>query len=662
MDFPAKGGDSSAIMSLPHGFLDEIRTRITLSQVAGRKVTWDQRKSNPGKGDFWAPCPFHQEKTPSFHVDDRKGFYYCFGCHAKGDAIGFVKETENVGFMEAVEILAREAGMPMPARDPKAQAETDRRALLAGVMEQAVQFYRLQLKTGAAAAARDYLGRRGLNDAAEARFEIGFAPDTRTGLWAHLTGKGVAADLIVEAGLAIRPEDGAAPYDRFRGRIMFPIRDARGRAIAFGGRAMDPNARAKYLNSNETLLFDKGRSLYNIGPAREASGKTGQLIVAEGYMDVIALVEAGFAHAVAPLGTAITEDQLVLMWRIAPEPVIALDGDRAGVAAARRLIDLALPLLEPGRSLRFCLMPEGLDPDDLIKQQGKAAMQRLLNQSRPMVDLLWQRETEARNFDSPERRVALDQALKAAIGKIRDVSLRNHYAAAIRALRADLFAPSGRNKADTGGKNRPGGRPRTEMASEGAKASALARAALPATGEPLREAVILALCLRYPGLVAEFESALEKLALSGVDHRRLRDAILRHAPDCENVPNRLAGKITDEFGDAALETLFAQRHVRIAPALKREVDHETARRALAEELAKLEAYRGSAAEISEAMTDMGGLVDEGLTWRLQQAAEARNRAERSALPEGGTEAEDRDAMSKYLQNLIDGQAWVKKKR
>jgi DNA primase len=282
--------------------MDELRGRLSLGQVVGRKVMWDNRKSNPGKGDLWAPCPFHQEKSASFHVDDRKGYYYCFGCHAKGDAISFVRETENVSFSEAVEILAREVGMPMPARDPRAVELADRRILLSGVMEQAVQFYRLQLKTGAASEARAYLAKRGLSEAAQVRWEIGFAPDDRQALIRQLKGKGVAEDLIEEAGLAARPEGGGDRYDRFRGRIIFPIRDARGRAISLGGRALSAEARAKYLNGPETVLFDKGRSLFNHGPAREASGKGRSLIVAEGYMDTIALSEGGFAATVAPLG------------------------------------------------------------------------------------------------------------------------------------------------------------------------------------------------------------------------------------------------------------------------------------------------------------------------------------------------------------------------
>jgi len=402
-------------MSLPPGFLDELRSRLSISDVVGRKVMWDARKSNQGKGDMWAPCPFHHEKTASFHVDDRKGYYYCFGCQAKGDVLSFVKETENVSFMEAVEILAGEAGMQMPARDPKAAEKLDRASKLAEVMEQAVQYFRLQLRTSTAVEARRYLQGRGLSEAALERWEIGFAPDAWQGLWDHLVGKNVPEDLILGAGLAKPSQKGGKPYDTFRGRIMFPIRDARGRAIAFGGRAMDPNDNAKYLNSPETELFDKGRSLYNHKPAREAAGKGQQLIVAEGYMDVIALSEAGFAASVAPLGTAVTENQLALLWRITDEPIIALDGDTAGLRAAMRLVDLALPLLQSGKSLRFAIMPEGQDPDDLIRASGASAVQNVIDGAIPMVQLLWRRETEGRNFDSPERKAALDKALRQKI-------------------------------------------------------------------------------------------------------------------------------------------------------------------------------------------------------------------------------------------------------
>ena len=634
-------------MSLPPGFLDELRTRLSLSDVVGRKVMWDNRKSNQAKGDMWAPCPFHQEKTASFHVDDRKGFYYCFGCHAKGDAISFVRETENVGFMEAVEILAREAGMPVPKRDPAAQAKADKRTQLAEVMEQAVQYYRLQLKTAAAGAARDYLAGRGLNEAAQDRWEIGFAPDGWQGLWDHLTGKGVSGDLILEAGLAKDSRKGGKPYDTFRNRIMFPIRDARGRPIAFGGRAMDPSDSAKYLNSPETELFDKGRSLYNHGPAREAAGKGAPLVVAEGYMDVIALVEAGFAACVAPLGTAITENQLQMMWRISDEPVIALDGDTAGLRAAMRLVDLALPLLEAGKSLRFALMPEGLDPDDVLKQQGRGAMQKLLQGAMPMVDLLWQREVEGGVFDSPERKAALDKKLRAAISRIRDSSIRAHYGQAIKQKRWALFAPknSGRKGPWKG---------RAAPVQPSTKSSLLVNAGAGAD-EHLREAAILAILVLNPDILPEFEGELERLDFASPEHRRLRDCLLRHAgaPD-------LRARVESEEG-AVVASVLAPRHVQIVPAVRQPGDAEIAATCVAEELAKLAARRGAKREVEEAIEDIEGMADEGLTWRLKEAAEARNKAIRSetedkavfdVTPSGVLlNRSERDAFSRLLDEI-----------
>ena len=426
-------------MSLPPGFLDELRSRVSIAQVIGRKVSWDMRKSNAGKGDYWAPCPFHQERSASFHVDDRKGYYYCFGCHAKGDALSFLRETENLGFMEAVELLARETGLAMPARDPRAAQKEDRKGTLTEVMEAAARFFRMQLNGAAAAGARSYLDGRGLSELQRERFGIGFAPDARQALWAHLTGTGVPGEDIIAAGLCARPDDGGAPYDRFRGRIMFPIRDARGRCIAFGGRALSADAKAKYLNSPETELFDKGRTLFNIAPARAAMGKGAPLIVAEGYMDVIALVGAGYEGAVAPLGTAVTEDQLRLLWRLHDEPVVALDGDAAGLRAGQRLAELALPLIAAGQGLRFCLLPAGQDPDDVLRTGGAGAMRALIERAVPMARLLWERETAGQVFDSPERRAALDQRLRALLARIQDASLRGHYADEFRNLRRELF-------------------------------------------------------------------------------------------------------------------------------------------------------------------------------------------------------------------------------
>jgi DNA primase len=620
--------------------------------VVGRKVTWDARKSNPGKGDLWAPCPFHQEKSPSFHVDDRKGFYYCFGCHAKGDAVTFVKETENVSFMEAVEILAREAGMPMPARDPVAAERADRRTELSKVMEEAFKWFRLQLKTSAASEARAYIARRGLSEAAQDRWEVGFAPDHRQGLFHALTQKGIAPDMIVESGLCAKPDDGGAPYDRFRGRIIFPIRDGRGRAISLGGRAMDPNARAKYLNGPETVLFDKGRNLFNHGPAREAAGKGQPLIVAEGYMDVIALVEAGFKSAVAPLGTAVTEDQLKLMWRIHDEPIIALDGDKAGIAAALRVVDLALPLVEAGKSLRFAILPTGLDPDDLLRAQGAGAMQKVLDEAQPMVSLLWRRETEGRSFDSPERKAALDKTLRAALTRITDPSIRSHYGEEVKRLRLDLF----------GTRARPTWTPQRKGKFTEAPQNALAvtRGSLLATApdridEVLREAVILATLITHPTLIQRFESALERMDLTGEGHAEIRDILLSHM-DPATVEDRLR-----RAAPAALDALMSRPHVEIAPPVRNRADADLATSCLAEELAKLDARRGARREIEDAIEDLTGIADEGLTWRLSQASAARHRADQPPRADAAELGEDRAALSNHLQSLINAKVWEKKK-
>jgi DNA primase len=576
---------------------------------------------------MWAPCPFHQEKSASFHVDDRKGFYYCFGCHAKGDALTFVQETENLGFMEAVELLARESGMPMPARDPAAAQKADRRSQLSEVVEEAVKYFRLQLKTAAAAAARDYLTGRRLSAEAQDRWEIGWAPDTRQGLFQALTAKGYAPDLIVASGVCAQPEAsdgrGTAPYDRFRGRIIFPIRDGRGRAISLGGRSLDPNARAKYLNGPETELFDKGRNLFNLGPAREASGKGAPLVVAEGYMDVIALSEAGFRATVAPLGTAVTEDQLRLMWRVHPEPVIALDGDTAGLRAAMRVIDLALPLLEAGHGLRFAVLPVGLDPDDLLKSQGPEAMQAVLDAAQPMVDLLWQRETEGRVFDSPERKAALAKTLHTALAQIKSPTILEYYKQAIKDLSWKLFNQRGKS---TGPRKEwvPGMRgagkgwqPPPGPPAAATKSSALA---LGGAEEHLLEQVILATLLIHPRLITGFEAALERLEFSDPDAGKLRNAYLLHAAETDRAVFREKIEATHR---ALVETLLSHSHVTTAPPVQKTDDMEFARICVADMLGKLRSERGRRREVADAEEDISGLADEGVTWRLTQANEAR---------------------------------------
>ena len=628
-------------MNLPPGFLDELRNRVPISRIVGRRVTWDLRKSNQAKGDWWAPCPFHSEKTASFHVDDQKGFYYCFGCHAKGDALGFLKEAEGMSFMDAVAVMAAEAGLPMPERTPREQQQTDRRAQLIEVMDRALRWFRLQLQTGAGAGARDYLAGRGLDRDGLERFEIGFAPDLRQGLIRHLAESGVPEALAVEAGVAIKPDDGGAAYDRFRGRIIFPIRDGRGRCISFGGRAMDPNARAKYLNGPETALFDKGRNLYNLAPARAAVARGAPLVVAEGYMDVIALACAGIEGAVAPLGTAITEDQLRLMWRVSPEPVIALDGDAAGLRAAMRLIDLALPLTGPGQALRFALLPAGQDPDDLIRAGGAGAMRAVLDQAQPLADLLWRRETEGRSFDSPERKAALDKALADAVARIPDPATREHYAAAFKRKRWALFAPVRAERGRFAHRGEP------PPPAPQTRASTLVAAD---PGEALIEAVILALCATHPALVGGVEARLERLDPADPGRAAL-------------VHDLLAGEIS-AAGRAALDAVMADPHVRSAPGVAHPAaSDDAARQMLLNAFDRIEARRASREEIARAEAEMEGMVDEGLTWRVTQSARARQQADHPDLGgDSGVVGDQRSLADQFAAARAEAEALMKRRR
>jgi DNA primase len=435
------------LSTYPQSFIEDLRGRLSLSDVVGRHVQWDRRKTNAAKRDYWACCPFHSERSPSFHVDDSKGFYKCFGCGQSGDAITFLIEYEKRSFVEAVEDLAHMAGVPLPERTEAVIAQDNANDRLRAVNEAARHWFEGQLAGPKGAAARAYLVRRGIRAEVAAKWSLGYAPGEWRGLAPELMRLGFTKAEIVEAGLGIVPDDnpGADPHDRFRDRLMFPIRDPRGRVIAFGGRAMAADAQAKYLNSPETPLFHKGRTLFNLHAARRPAVETGRIVVAEGYMDVIALGDAGIAEAVAPLGTALTEDQLQILWKLAAEPILCLDGDKAGLAAAMRALDRALPLLKPGYSLRFALLPDGKDPDDLVRSDGPAAMEQVLAAARPLADLLWQRETDGGVPQTPERRAGLEARVMKAISVIGDSAVKTHYQRDMRARLQALFQPGRAN-------------------------------------------------------------------------------------------------------------------------------------------------------------------------------------------------------------------------
>jgi DNA primase len=524
-------------MKFPPSILEEIKTRLPVSAVVGKRV----RLAKAGR-EWKGLSPFNAEKTPSFFVNDQKGSFFDFSSGKNGDIFKFVMETEGLSFPEAVEKLASEAGVALPKVTVEAQAQEEKRKGLHEVVELAAKFFEAELAGERGGPARRYLANRGLEGEARTRFRLGYGPTDRFALRDHLAGKGVSAELMMEAGLLVYGEEIAVPYDRFRDRIMFPIHDQRGRVVAFGGRAMSSEVAAKYLNSPETPLFHKGSLLFNHHNARKAAHDSGQVIVVEGYVDVIAMTLAGFPQCVAPLGTALTEDQLALLWRMADEPVICLDGDKAGRKAASRAIDLALPQLEPGKSLAFALLPDGQDPDDLARAGGKAAVGEVLAAARPLVDMLWTREVEAGPLDTPERRAAFERRLKEPLGQIRDETTRKHYRREMEERLAQLFASAAPARPERGrvlqfprGRGGKGAwQQPAPWASGPLKASTnLSQSRLMSArrGEDAREAFILLALACHPGLILRCADEIAELALDGPAAERFRQALLSAALD-----------------------------------------------------------------------------------------------------------------------------------
>jgi DNA primase len=517
-------------MAFPPQFLDELRARVPLASVVGRRTKLIRK----GR-EFHGLCPFHNEKTPSFTVNEDKGFFHCFGCGAHGDAIGFEMRTGNLSFTEAVEKLASEAGIDVPKATPEERVREAQRASLHDALEAACVFFEKHLRSVGGRDGLAYLKNRGLTDATIARFRLGWAPDSRDALKSALMNAHCPESLLIEAGLLKKPESGGT-YDYFRGRVMFPITDRRGRVVAFGARTMG-DGQPKYLNSPETPLFHKGGTLYGLAHAREQARAINTVVVAEGYMDVIALHQAGFAYAVAPLGTAVTEQQIEELWRLAPEPILCLDGDSAGQRAMVRAADRAFPILKPGCSLRFAVLPASEDPDSLIKARGAAAMQAVLDDARPLVEVVWRVATEGRPLDTPERRAALEKELTEKAQSIADETVRWQYLAAFRQKLKDAFRPVWKPQQYLGGGTGPGGKKGGRrlpnlppMCGPDGRLPGVGRPVPPRAPAAGQEWVLLALLLDHPH-IADTNSVGERLGettFADKELDKLRQGILKH--------------------------------------------------------------------------------------------------------------------------------------
>lgn len=517
-------------------FLDELRARLPVSEVVGRRV-----KLKKAGREWKGLSPFNQEKTPSFFVNDQKSMWFDFSSGKNGNIFDFVMATEGVSFPEAVERLAGMAGVPLPKVSVEDTRREQRRKTLHDVIELAAKFFEATLAARAGAKARGYLADRGIAPATQVQFRLGYAPPERFALKEHLGGHGIATEDMVEAGLVIAGDEIPVPYDRFRDRVMFPITDWRGRVIAFGGRALDPDVPAKYLNSPETPLFHKGANLYNGAAARKACHDGAPLIVVEGYIDVIAMVTAGFSATVAPLGTALTEEQLALLWKMADEPVLCFDGDSAGRRAAYRAADLAMPKLQPGKSLVFALLPEGQDPDDLARAGGREAIDEVLASARPLADMIWMRETESTAFATPERRAALEARLNEIVGTIAHEAVRKYYRQDFEARVRALFSPiaagapyergRGYERGYAGKRGRGAQSAREPFAplSPRLPVSSLVRGFKSAL--PPREALILFAIIHHPWLLETHAEEFAELEFIHAEADLMRRAILEAGAD-----------------------------------------------------------------------------------------------------------------------------------
>ena len=535
-------------MMFPPQFLDEIRARVSLADTIGRRVRLTRR----GR-EHVGLCPFHNEKTPSFTVSEDKGFFHCFGCGEHGDVIGFAMRADNLTFPEAVERLADAAGLPLPRQTPEDKAREKERTSLYTVVEAACVWFESQLAETVGAKARDYLAGRGLDAATIGKFRLGWAPDSRNALKRALATDGISETMLVAAGMLIVPDDGGTSYDRFRGRVIFPITDRAGRIVAFGGRALG-DGMPKYLNSPETSLFHKGALVYGHAMARKAAREASEVVVCEGYTDVIALHRAGFENAVAPLGTALTETQIQELWRLAPEPVICFDGDEAGRKAAWRAAERVLPLLAPGRSLRFVALPPGDDPDSIIAKRGAQAFRDLLTAARPLADLLTDMVLAGRSIDTPERRADFEKQLLDFARKIGDSTVRSHYERYFKDRLWDIFRARRAERTErTGGQRRPGETRRRSFA--------------PVLPEPpmrdwlgsgtdgsseRRERLLVAMVVAHPELLATVEEEFAALDIQSRDLDTLRGAILNIAHDDDGLDTAVLKRHLSGQGYATL--------------------------------------------------------------------------------------------------------------
>jgi len=568
-------------MAFPPDFIEELNKVTSISRILGKFVTWDSKKTKAAKGDYWACCPFHEEKTPSFHATESRGTYYCFSCHEKGNAFTFLQKSRGMSFTDAVRFLAAEANLPLPELTGKEKEQAEKVNHLIKIHEIAANHYQEQLHLESGKPALDYLDSRGLKSSIIEEFGIGYAPNNLDVI-KILNLAGFSQEQIVEAGLAKPSDRGNGIYTTFRDRIMFPIQDSRARIIAFGGRAMNPDTPAKYLNSPNTSIFNKGVVLYNLHNASSSVNDDNPLLVVEGYMDVIALHQAGFVAAVAPLGTAVTPEHLAQLLRLSQQPIFAMDGDEAGIRAAKRIVDLVLPLIRPSKTVRFCTLPDGLDPDDLIRKRGISGMKECLSRSMELNDFIWTSETVGKRFDTENSKAVLREVLNAKINQIKNFSVKYIY-------QKDLHNRFWKKFVQTAPK--VGGKKLLEASEQ----SKQVKESLNKTGKLnngselfLMEAALISLCLHHPDIIESEIGNLESYDFESDDLNQIRFELLRevgsHASSSESFLDILKkGELSQE-----IQELLNIDEINIIPEITDLSKHEEAKKIFLSTLERLQ--------------------------------------------------------------------------
>lgn len=612
--------------------LRQVRDRVSIADYAGKRLAWDKRKTRPAAGDFWACCPFHQEKSSSFHVLDQKGIFKCFGCGERGDVFTLAMKLEGISFPEAVERIAEMAGMPLPKDEYEDRGESDHRKRLYQLVARTARLYGDALRSSGGAEARKYLQGRGLGPEEWDRFGIGLAPDEWTWTIDKLKADGFTLEEIVSAGIARDGEEGKRAIDTFRNRVTFEIADPTGKIIGFGGRALNKDAKAKYINSPETPLYSKSRVLYRLKHARELIAKTkaGGLVVGEGYLDVIAFERAGIA-AVAPCGTALTEDQLQLLWRSGGEPVLCFDGDEAGQRAAAKALDLALPHFAPSRTARFAHAPQGQDPDDIFRAGGAEALTALIAAAAPASDTLFEREKARHGLATPEARAAFQAALKEAVGRIADRDTQRAYFSDLMG-RANAAVRMQRPPFQPGQGWQPRG---PAPATAELKAAAAAARPRPKAEDFLRAAA------DFPGILARYADWIERLEIADRDLEAVREGLLAlsHAENGAETIDREALSLHLTRSGQERAAARVSRWPKARPAAPG-ADVEAEWRALATREVVLPAIREELAELRALAADGDDTAFARFQALSREARDIEARARAAPEPETNDDASD----------------------